>query len=141
MNIAEAQDIMNIMNTTCKRFGLAISFQKTKVMQFNSNTSDINVVIDGTELENVSEFCYLGHTIFSDGRNSTDLRIAKATAKFHELKGVLCDKEVHMSIRTKILEACVRPRLTYATQCWRPSEKEIIKNPFKREYLLPVKLL
>ena len=125
MNIAEAQDIMNIMNTTCKRFGLAISFKKTKVMQFNSNTSDINVVIDGTELENVSEFCYLGHTIFSDGRNSTDLRIAKATAKFYELKGVLCDKEVHMSIRTKILEACVRPRLTYATQCWRPSEKEI----------------
>ena len=123
ISIAEAQDIMNIMNITCKRFGLTISFKKTKVMQFNSDTSDINIVVDGTELGIVSEFCYLGHTIFNDGRNSNDLRIAKATAKFYELKGVLCDKEVHMSIRTKILEACVRPRLTYATQCWRPSEK------------------
>ena len=92
-------------------------------MQFNTSTSDINLVIDGTELGNVSEFCYLGHTIFNDGRNSTDQRIAKATAKFYELKGVLCDREVHMPIRTKILEACVRPRLAYATQCWRPSEK------------------
>ena len=92
-------------------------------MQLNTSTSDTKIIIDGTELENVSEFCYLGHTIFKDGRDSTDLRIAKATAKFYELKGVLCDKEVHMSIRTKILEACVRPRLTYATQCWRPKEK------------------
>ncbi|WP_411025238.1 reverse transcriptase domain-containing protein, partial [Salmonella sp. s54836] len=76
MSIAEAQEIMNIMNTTCKRFGLTISFKKTKVMQFNTSTSDINIVIDGIELGNVSEFCYLGHTIFNDGRNSTDLRIA-----------------------------------------------------------------
>ena len=31
------------------------------------------------------------------------------------------------SIRKKFLEACVRPRLIYATQSWRPSEIEIKK--------------
>ena len=73
----------------------------------------------------MAEFCYLGHTIFNDGRNSTELRIAKATAKFHELGDVLRDHEIHLSIRKKILEASVRPRLTYATQAWKPLEEEI----------------
>ena len=96
-------------------------------MQFNTNTTDTSIIVGDTVIENVSEFCYLGHTIFNDGRNSTDLRIAKATAKFHELGNVLRDHEIHLSTRKKILEACVRPRLTYATQSWRPSEKEIKK--------------
>ena len=96
-------------------------------MQFNTNTDDITIVVNDTELENVSEFCYLGHTIFNDNRNSTTLRIAKATAKFHELGNVLRDHEIHLSIRRKLLEAFVRPRLTYATQSWRPKEQEIKK--------------
>ena len=126
-NIAQAQEIMIIMNSVCNRFGLTISFKKTKVLQFHTNTNDINIIVGETVLENVSEFCYLGHTIFNNNSNSTDLRIAKATAKFHELENVLRDSEIHLSIRKKFLEACVRPRLTYATQSWRPSEIEIKK--------------
>ena len=87
------------MNNVCKRFGLSISFKKNKVIQFNTETSDISIEVGDVILENVSEFCYLGHTIFNDGRNSTDLRIAKATAKFHELGDVLRDQEIHCSIR------------------------------------------
>ena len=96
-------------------------------MQFNTNTDDITIVVNDTELENVSEFCYLGHTMFNDNRNSTDLRISKATAKFHELGNVLRDHEIHLSIRRKLPEACVRPRLTYATQSWRPKKQAIKK--------------
>ena len=94
-------------------------------MQFDTNTSDISIKVGDVILDNVSEFCYLGHTIFNDGRNSTELRIAKATAKFHELGDVLRDKEINLAIRKKILEASVRPRLTYATQAWKPLEVEI----------------
>ena len=126
-NLSQAQDVIRIMDSVCKRFGLTISFKKTKVMQFNTNTLDISVTVDGIVLDNVSDFCYLGHTIFNDNRNSTELRISKATAKFHELENVLCDHEIHLSIRKKYLEACVRPRLCYATQSWKPSEEEIKK--------------
>ena len=130
-NIAQAQEIMIIMNSVCTRFGLTISLKKTKVLQFHSNTNDINIVVGKTVLENVSEFCYLGHTIFNNNSNSTDLRIAKATAKFQELENVLRDCEIHLSILKKFLEACVRPRLTYATQSWRPSEIEINKHALR----------
>ena len=126
-NIEQAQDIIIIMNSVCKRFGLTISLKKTKVMQFHTSTSDTSTVVGETILENVSEFCYLGHTIFNNGKKSTDLRIAKATAKFHELGNVFRDQDIHLSIRKKLLEACVRPRLTYATQSWRPLEEELKK--------------
>ena len=126
-NLHQAEVIMNIMNNVCKRFGLTISFKKTKVMQFNTGTEDTIIKVGEAFLENVSEFCYLGHTIFNDGRNSTALRIAKATAKFNELSDVLRDNEIHLVIRKKYLEASVRPRLTYASQAWKPSEEEIVK--------------
>ena len=72
-------------------------------------------------------FVTLGIQFSMINNNSTHLRIAKATAKFHELSNVLCDHEVKLSIRRKILEASVRPRLTYATQAWIPLEEEMKK--------------
>ena len=126
-SLNQAHEIIIIMNNVCRRFGLSISFKKTKVMQFNTGTEDITISVGDAVLENVCEFCYLGHTIFNDGRNSTALRIAKATAKFNELSDVLRDSEIHLSIRKKYLEASVRPRLTYATQAWRPLQQEIDK--------------
>ena len=126
-DITQAQQIITIMNNVCKRFGLTISFSKTKVMQFNTNTEEVNVIVDNIKLDNVNEFCYLGHTIFNNDNDFTGMRIARATAKFNELGNVLRDREIHLSIRRKLLEACVRPRLTYATQSWRPSEQQIKK--------------
>ena len=126
-DIAQAQEIITIMNNVCKRFGLTISFGKTKVMQFHTDTSNVNVIVDNIKLENVSEFCYLGHSIFNNDNDFTGMRIARATAKFNELGNVLRDQDIHISIRRKFLEACVRPRLTYATQSWRPSEQQIKK--------------
>ena len=86
---------------------------------------DVSLTVDGIVLDNVNDFCYLGHTIFNDNSNSTELRISKATGKFHELENVLCDHEIHLPIRKKYLEACVRPRLCYTTQSWKPTGKKL----------------
>ena len=95
-------------------------------MQFRTDTLDNNIIVDGNKLDNVEEFCYLGHTIFNHKNNDfVDLRIARATAKFNELNNVLKDKEINICVRRKLLESCVRPRLTYATQCWWPNEKQL----------------
>ena len=34
---------------------------------------------------------------------------------------------LNLSVRRELLEACVRPRLTYAAQSWRPTEQQIKK--------------
>ena len=126
-DLSEAQEIIKIMNNVCKRFGITISFSKTKVMQFSTNTEHVNVVVDNNILENVSEFCYLGHTIFNSDNDFNGVRIARVIAKFNELSNILRDQDIHLPILRKFLEACVRSRLTYATQSWRPNEHQMKK--------------
>ena len=123
----EAQTIINIMTRVCKRFGLTISFKKTKVMRFGATKdSTSEIIVDNCKLENVNTFCYLGHTIFNKKEgNYVDLRISKATSKFNELGRVLKDKQISLSTRRNILEACVRSRLTYGLQSWYPSETQL----------------
>ena len=128
-SVVEAQAIIEIMHRVCMRFGLTISLKKTKTMVFGDKllakkTSLISV--DGKQLENVQEFCYLGHSISTKPDSSfVDRRIASATAKFNQLGQVLKDQDVHKPIRKKFLETYVRSRLTYATEAQLPNAEEL----------------
>ena len=130
-SVNEAKQILNIINDTCNRFGLTISFKKTKTQVFNNaelakEASLFN--IQGNEIENVQTFTYLGHVISSNEVNCfTENRIVSATNKFNEMRSVLTDTNVYMRTKRKILEACVRSRLTYATQAVLPNEKQLKK--------------
>ena len=46
-------------------------------------------------------------------------------AKFKELREVLTDINVNMNRRRKLLETCIRSRLTYGAQVWPPREEKI----------------
>ena len=73
-------------------------------------------------------FTYLGNVISSNEVNCfTEKRIVSATNKFNEMRNVLTDTNVYMRTNRKILEACVRSRLTYATQAVLPIEKQLKK--------------
>ena len=127
----EAEQILNIISNTCKRFGLSVSFGKTKTQVFNDEELSQEpslFSIDECEIENVQEFTYLGHVITNCNDVSfTEHRVARATAKFNEMRNVLCDTDVNLKTRRKILEACVRLRLIYGTSAWDPNEREIKK--------------
>ena len=131
-SVDEAEAILNILNDTCKRFGLTISFGKTKTQVFNCEKELVEAKtlfsIDGEVVENVRTFIYLGHMITNEDDSCfTELRTSRATGKFYELKSVLSDKQVNMNTRRKLIEACVRSRLVYGTQACFPLEKEMKK--------------
>ena len=130
-NITEAQTILSIINDTCKRFGLTISFKKTKTQVFNNAVlakQDSLFSRDGTAIENVQEFCYLGQVITNNDKDSlTEYRIARANAKFNQLRDALCDNNINNYTRKKLLESCVRSRLTYGLQACYPKEEQIKK--------------
>ena len=127
----EAERLLNIINTTCKRFGLNISFKKTKTQVFNNEslaTEPTLFNIDGHSIENVSQFTYLGY-VFDNGSivSSTEHCIARASAKFNQLRTVLCDTKVNKQTRWKFLETCVAPRLLYGLQACYPKEEQLKK--------------
>ena len=127
----EAHTILSIINTTCKIFGLNISFLKTKTQVFNDPelaSKETLFNIGDEVIENVKEFVYLGQLITTKGDGCyTELMISRATAKFNEMRKVLTDPKVNMGTRRKILESCVRSRLTYGTQACLPNEKLLKK--------------
>ena len=129
--IKEAEDLLNIINKTCNRFGLTISFKKTKTQVFHENEltkRETLFSIDGTEIENIQQFTYLGQVISNNKEVCfTDHRTDRAIAKFNELRNILTDHRVNMRTRRKLLESCVRSRLTYATQAWYPNEQQMKK--------------
>ena len=124
----EAHALLEIINNTCKRFGLTISFKKTKTQVFNDPdlAEEQTLFSIGEEIiENVQQFTYLGQVISCTKKVSfTDYRTARATAKFNELRNILTDKKINMKTRKKLLESCVRSRLVYGTQAWLPNEQE-----------------
>ena len=134
----EAQELLNIIDSTCRRFGLTISHKKTKTQVFNNDelAKNDSIISRGTHIiENVLKFTYLGQvfttttstTDKSDTKCYTDHRIAMANAKFNELRSALCDTNIQLQTRRKILEACVRSRLTYGLSACYPKEAELKK--------------
>ena len=126
-SVDEVEKIMKILNDTCSRFGLTISFTKTKTQVFNNEelaSLPSLFAVGENVVENVSEFTYLGQTFSNKEQSSfTDLRVSKAIRKFNEMRQVLTDNKVNMTTRMKLMEACVRSRLLYGTQAWYINEE------------------
>ena len=135
---SDAERLLNTLNDTCKRFGLTISFKKTKTQVFNNNelaTKEHLFSIGPEKIENVQSFTYLGHVITNNENDCfTDHRIARAVAKFNELRTVLCDTNVNIQTRRKILETCVKSRLIYGTAAWFPNEHHLKKKEQEVDY-------
>ena len=127
----EARKLLSIIHTTCTRFGLNISFKKTKTQVFNDENMAAKaslIKVAGHKIENVRQFTYLGHVFDNRGVTSaTEHRRARASAKFHQLREVLCDINVNRRTRWKLLEACVIPRLLYGLQACYPKEDQMKK--------------
>ena len=92
----------------------------------------------GTTIENVRQFKYLGHLLSNEKtQNFLNHQIASAYAKWSEMKDIFLDQKIHLKIRVRYLEACVRSRLLYSVQSWHLSASdlnkiEIIWNGFLR---------
>ena len=64
--VQEAERILTILNNTCKRFGVTITFSKTKTQIFNDHVLAEKPTlfnVDGNVVQNVTEFTYLGQLI------------------------------------------------------------------------------
>ena len=129
-SVDEAERVLNIIHETCTRFGLTISFKKTKTQVFNNNTLATEpslFSVGNNEIENVQQFVYLGHSVTGEEGCFTEHRIARASAKFNELRHILTDSRINMQTRRKYLYASVRSRLTSGTQACLPNERQMTK--------------
>ena len=96
-----------------KDFGLTVSIFKTKMMVTGREATAADrtpLEINGTEIECVTEFPYLGSVIAESGRVDTmvDKHIAQASRAFGALcKAVFMDSTLYLQIKRSLYQACV----------------------------------
>jgi len=85
----------------------------------SSSQTDLKLS-DGTAIERVEKFCYLGDMINVEGGAEMALitRLCKAWSKFRERSPLLTSTSVPLKVKGKIYKVCVRSCLLYGSETW-----------------------
>jgi len=114
----EAQRVLDSLCKQCAKVGLSINAVKTKAL-FVGCTGDLS--LNGTPIEKVSEFIYLGSCFSEDGSVTSEIqrRIGIASSAFSLLKCPLWSRpEVSVATKMRIYNAAVLPCLLYGAETW-----------------------
>ena len=118
------QHIVNRFSDAAKNFGLTNSLKKIEVLyqpSLREAYSPPHVSIDGTNLNAVRHFTYLGSVISSGATVSKDLdnRLSKASNSFERLsKRVWQSHALCLSTKIQVYRAVVVSTLLYGAETW-----------------------
>ena len=106
------------VNEESLKIGLKIHKGKTKFMT-NIGTTD-NIQINGTEIEKVTNYKYLGQTIAMENstKQEVSIRIKAGWSVCGKYREIFLDRHLPMSLKRKVFNQCVLPAITYGCQTW-----------------------
>ena len=125
------QYIVNRFAEAAKAFGFTISLKKTEVLHQpppGGVYSPHQINIEGTSLNSVEHFTYLGSVISNDAIVNKDLdnRLARASSAFgRPHKRVWENHSLHLSTKIQVYRAVVVPTLLYGCATWVLYRKQI----------------
>jgi hypothetical protein len=117
---AELQALCSAFAAACKEFGMTISLKKTVVMAQPASLSPV-ILIDGSKLEVVDKFTYLGSTVSNSNSldPELDIRIGKASSTFGRLaERVWKNSKLSLQLKVRVYHACILSILLYASESW-----------------------
>ena len=125
------QVIVDNFSRACDVFGLKISLKKTKVI-FTSPPGEEyiepNILVNGTRLDVVDVFVYLGSVLSKDGSLDAEIyaRIQKVSVAFRRLERMVWnDRGLTVNTKVEVYMACVVTVLLYAAENWTTHQRHI----------------
>jgi hypothetical protein len=100
---------------------LRINQKKTKVMAFNKQGEiPIQIQLGTNQLQQVSEYRYLGSMITSKGSSTKEIkyRIAQAKAAFMKKKKLLCSKTISIKTKKRLIRTYTWSVALYGCETW-----------------------
>ena len=121
-NEEKLKDMLEDLNNEGKRDGMKLNKKKTKIMcnEVARSTLRTGVMIDGEQLEEVTEYKYLGRLVTSGNDNSKEIaqRITSGWRKFGEYRHVLKDRNIPICLKRTIMDTVTLPGMTYGAETW-----------------------
>ena len=95
----------------------------------NEEDGTSQVVLNGQALKRVLTFKYLGTVVDETGgyekaaaariyEKAAAARISPALLKWRTLSGVMCDKQMPKTLKSKVYKTVIRPVLMYGSETW-----------------------
>lgn len=112
---------MQRLNDVCKAYGLKMNLKKTKFMIITKTENvQANLIIDGTSIERVEKYKYLGTWITETLDQSIEVkaRIEIARTAFLKIKKFLCNKSINLKLRIRMLKCYIFSTLLYDSEAW-----------------------
>ena len=102
--------------------GLEINCRKTFCMVVSKERQPptCNLICNGTGIEQVNSFNYLGSMLTSDGRCEKEIRrrIGMAKTSFNQMSPVLRDRKLSIPLKVRLLKCFIWSVLLYGCESW-----------------------
>jgi hypothetical protein len=120
-NADDLQRGIDCLNVACEEYGMKISVGKTKVMHVGKSRKEVVCSLNGEQLEQVSEFKYLGTMFSEDGKlvREFEERRRMGNAVASQLRShVFNKKELSSGTKLAIHRSIFRPTILYGSESW-----------------------
>jgi len=108
----------------CKDYNLKISTGRTKIMAFKGkHLVRSEIEIDGSILEQVKQFNYLGCELSLDGEPGFDQKINRFQGICGTIRKHL--KKTHTDTQMKFYKVVARPSLLYGSETWVTTKRDM----------------
>ena len=119
--ISQAQDLLNRVESSAAHIGLVMNAKKTKVMAYNQTDKVKIMTTDGSQLEVVQDFKYLGSWIDS---TEADIKTHKAAAwKACNKLTKIWKSDLSRELKVSLLGSTVESVLLYGCETWTMTEQ------------------
>jgi len=108
------------MDEEASKFGLHVSWSKTKIQNLSCGSTTSPVVVNGNTVEPVQDFTYLGSIQTSNRNSSSECtgRIGLATGVMKHLDHIWNQPNLTMPTKICIYSTCVLAVLLYGSETW-----------------------
>ena len=153
-NLEDMQKLLNITNDIANKYHIAFGKEKSKILKIGrekkqKDTPPKEPTLGDMTIEYTNSYKYLGFTMNSSNNLQDQIKTiqSKTEGAYQTIISLLQNKEfskIEMSSIWKLVETCIIPIITYSSEVWTPSKKEmenlnkILDNIIKRILMTPL---
>ena len=128
----KSQDLLNNTNHTSKKYHIEFGMPKTKYLRTGKSNDEIELKLGDSTIDETDKYTYLGEVNNKNMNLKDQIKsiASKVEAAYQTLIAIAEDqnfKNIKMECVWKLVDTCIIPIITYASETWEPNKGEMKK--------------